>query len=98
MTISLQNDFKLRAQEFDLLKQSRLKETANKSGMLMLEHAFSEQLQALYDDEESEFGSSGYCRELMPMLVEEALKSSPHLGVGKEVFQELLYKTRGGQV
>lgn len=73
--------------------ESRLRKLADESGLLMLEQTFVEQLQAVFD-EESEDGESseGYYRELIPMMVTEALKHSPELGIGKEIYKELAQK------
>lgn len=73
----------------------KMQQTANQSGLLMLEQAFAEQLQTLYDDEENEYGAGGYAKELVPLLVESAFKGSAHLGLGNEILKEMLVKTKG---
>lgn len=73
--------------------ETRLRKLANESGLLMLEQAFTEQLQAAFEEEaESEDGDGGYYRELIPLMVTEVLKNSPNLGIGKEIYKELVQK------
>jgi hypothetical protein len=70
----------------------KLKDVADKSGLLMLEDAFTQQLQALYDEAEQEDSAGGYYRELIPYLVEAVFKGSPECGFGKEIYEELSKK------
>ncbi|MDP3936433.1 MAG: hypothetical protein Q8Q56_05585 [Alphaproteobacteria bacterium] len=70
----------------------KLRDVANKSGLLMLEEAFTQQLQALYDEEGKEDSAGGYYRELIPYLVEAVFKDSPECGLGKEIYEELSKK------
>jgi hypothetical protein len=71
---------------------NKLRKLANESGLLMLEQAFVEQLQALYDEEETEENGGGLYRELIPFWVTAALESSPELGIGDEIYNELSRK------
>jgi|GEM_PF-2287982 len=75
--------------------EDRLRKLANESGLLMLEQTFTEQLQAAFE-EEAENGDEdeGYYRELIPLLVTEALKDSPKLGIGDEIYKELAQKLK----
>lgn len=75
----------------------KMKATADESGLLMLEQAFTDQLQGLYDDEDDDFSEygGGFARELMPILAQEALRGSPHLGVGKEILKDMMSKAAG---
>lgn len=70
----------------------KLREVANESGLLMLEEAFTQQLQALYDQENDEDSAGGYYRELIPLLVQESFKGSPECGLGDEIYNELSKK------
>ena len=70
----------------------KLQEVANESGLLMLEDAFTQQLQALYDEEGEEDSAGGYYRELIPYMVEAVFKGSPEYGFGKEIYEELSKK------
>lgn len=70
----------------------KLRDVANESGLLMLEDAFTQQLQALYDEEGEEDSAGGYYRELIPYLVEAVFKDSPECGLGKEIYEELRKK------
>jgi hypothetical protein len=70
----------------------QIKALSNESGLLLLEQAFTDQLQALFDEESSEDSGGGYYRELIPFLVQEAFKTSPELGVGHEIYKELSEK------
>lgn len=72
--------------------EKKLREVANESGLLMLEEAFIQQLQALYDEENDEDSAGGYYRELIPFLVQEAFKGSPECGLGDEIYKELSKK------
>lgn len=65
-----------------------LKRVSDKAGLMMLEHAFIDQLQALYDDETAEDGGGLY-RDLIPFMVEDVFKGAPHLGVGNDIYKEL---------
>lgn len=67
----------------------KLREVANESGLLILEDAFTKQLQALCDEEQDEDNADGYYRELIPYLVESVFKGSPEFGLGKEIYEEL---------
>jgi hypothetical protein len=70
----------------------KLREVANESGLLMLEEAFTQQLQSLYDDENDEDSAGGYYRDFIPFLVQEAFKESPEYGLGNEIYNELSKK------
>ena len=70
----------------------KLRDVANESGLLMLEDAFTQQLQALYDEEGDEDTACGYYRELIPFLVEAVFKKAPECGLGKEIYEELSKK------
>jgi hypothetical protein len=70
----------------------KLRDVANQSGLLMLEETFTQQLQALYDEESEEGSAGGYYRELIPFLVQEVFKGSPEYGFGKEIYEELSKK------
>lgn len=74
-----------------------LRRLSNESGLLMLEQGFTEQLQALYDEEDTENGG-GYYREFIPFFVQQALKGSEKLGVGDEIYKELAQKLKLGAV
>jgi hypothetical protein len=69
----------------------KLREVANESGLLMLEEAFTQQLQALFDEESEESGG-GYYRDFIPFLVQAAFKDSPEYGLGDEIYNELSRK------
>lgn len=73
-------------------EDKKLREVANESGLLMLEESFTQQLQALYDDETEEDGACGIYRELIPVLVERVFKGSPEYGLGNEIYDELSKK------
>lgn len=70
----------------------KLRDVANESGLLMLENVFTQQLQALCDEEGDEDNAGGYYRELVPLLVEAVFKGSPECGFGKEIYEELSRK------
>lgn len=70
----------------------RLQDVANESGLLMLQDAFTQQLQALHDEEGDEDNAGGYYRELIPYMVEAVFKGSPEYGFGKEIYKELSQK------
>lgn len=93
MVMSIHANGTLKASLPKTADERKLRDLANESGLLLIEESFTQQLQALYDEETQEDGG-GYYRELIPYLVQAVFEKSPEVGFGNEIYEELSKKLK----